>query len=144
VVLFRAGARIVYCAALALLVLGAAEANVAGDSMRHLLEHRYLEEGEVAQRVQSLKSMPPLVTPESIEEAKRMHMGNPIAGHQPQLASGMRTKHGVMLAGGERPSAFAGIPAYVFVLVFLGSVGSICVMFYLTERMWAKRQEAGQ
>jgi hypothetical protein len=112
--------------------------------MRHLLEHRYLEEGEVAQRVQSLKSMPPLVTPESIEEAKRMHMGNPIAGHQPQLASGMRTKHGVMLAGGERPSAFAGIPAYVFVLVFLGSVGSICVMFYLTERMWAKRQEAGQ
>lgn len=54
---------------LALLVVGAAEANVAGDGMRHLLQHRYMEEGEVAQHVQSLNSMPPLVTAQSIQVA---------------------------------------------------------------------------
>mmetsp|Transcript_54454 Transcript_54454/g.129351 ORF Transcript_54454/g.129351 Transcript_54454/m.129351 type:complete len:113 (-) Transcript_54454:203-541(-) len=112
--------------------------------MRHLLQHRYMEEGEVAQHVQSLNSMPPLVTAQSIQEAKRMNMGNPIAAPHPKLAAGMHLPTRAQALAANTPTAFAGIPSYVFVLVFFGSVGSICVMFYLTERMWAKRQESGQ
>jgi hypothetical protein len=92
-------------------------------------------------------NIPPLVTAESIARAKQMFQGAPIQfqpvrplQHQPRTARSAQglsyqfaaPKHATMLA--EPPSAFAGIPPWVFILTFFGSVGAIIVMFAVAER----------
>jgi len=127
-------------------VLVSCDANIKadGEQMRKLLEHASQMEGQHVQQLYS--SQPPLVTDQTIEEAKHMHIGAPIKGIHEQARPKVVRKpfavhHGMMLEG-EQPSAFANIPAYVHVLTFFGAVGTISLMFYLTERMWDKRQQS--
>ena len=143
-------------AALALAALAAAltccsaNVRVEGEQRRHLLERTAQREG---QRMQELYAEPPLVTDKTIHEAEQMHIGAPIYGVHPAAAAHpaaayarkpaqMQVHHGMMLEG-EMPSAFANIPWWVHILTFLGAVGTISLMFYLTERMWDKRQQSG-
>eukprot|EP00292_Cryptomonas_paramecium_P019413 CAMPEP_0113667624 /NCGR_PEP_ID=MMETSP0038_2-20120614/3544_1 /TAXON_ID=2898 /ORGANISM="Cryptomonas paramecium" /LENGTH=119 /DNA_ID=CAMNT_0000583269 /DNA_START=8 /DNA_END=364 /DNA_ORIENTATION=- /assembly_acc=CAM_ASM_000170 len=92
-------------------------------------------------------NIPPLVTAQSIAKAKQLYQGAPIQfqpgrvnaapnGHAYGGSSAKFTivKHSTILA--DQPSAYAGIPPWVFVLTFLGSVGGIVVMFVIAERMW--------
>ena len=102
------------------------------------------------------QEVPPLVTASSIAEAKKILKGTPIqlqpiqalpAGvlqgsvplirpWSPAGASRIQAsapKHVYMLAE-SAPSAFAGIPPWVFILTFVGSVGAIVIMFYIAER----------
>lgn len=125
-------------------------ANVRTEGMRHLMEHRY-EENPVFSK---LAAQPPLVTAKSIQEAQAMHLGAPVGAipiqYVPvqamaaQYRPAFKTPPKATILADDKPSAFAGIPPWVFILTFLGSVAVIILMFYLTERMWAKRQENPQ
>jgi hypothetical protein len=142
-------AAFVLAALAALLVCCDANVKAEGEHMRKLLEHASQLQGQRTEELYG--SEPPLVTENTIEEAKKMHIGAPINGMhaagpaRPQAYkqhSRMVVHHGMMLEG-EQPSAFANIPAWVHILTFLGAVGTISLMFYLTERMWDKRQQSG-
>ena len=96
----------------------------------------------------SYTNVPPLVTAESIARAKELIKGAPIQFEEaspqtfrPQQPTSRSVKltnkfsapnHATMLA--EPPSAFAGIPPFVFVMTFFGSVGAIVIMFAVAER----------
>ena len=115
--------------------------------MRKVLLCAVMMMGAVFAEMDEGNNIPPLVTAESIARAKQMFQGSPIQfqpvrplQHQPRTARSAQglsyqfaaPKHATMLA--EPPSAFAGIPPWVFILTFFGSVGAIIIMFAVAER----------
>eukprot|EP00960_Hanusia_phi_P042792 755712-Hanusia_phi.AAC.1 len=105
-----------------------------------------------------LANSEPLVTARTIERAKQMSMGTPLKGIRvfvPEEQGAQRAvenqlaaqhihvapKH-TMLEAAESTSAYANVPWWVFFLTFVGSIAAICTMFYVTERMWDKRQQS--
>ena len=124
------------------------------------MQHRY-DEQLVNPVLSQLAAQPPLVTSKTIQEAQQMQLGAPLqaipiqyipvqqiqaqAQQAPQAYHpAFKTPPKATILHDDKPSAFAGIPPWVFILTFLGSVAVIVLMFYLTERMWAKRQENPQ
>ena len=123
------------------------------DSARAVSGYNLRNGGNVA-----LANSEPLVTARTIERAKQLSMGTPLKGirvfvpegqtDQRAVENQLAAQHikiapkGTMLEAAESTSAYANVPWWVFLLTFFGSIGTICAMFYITERMWDKRQQS--
>ncbi|EKX40042.1 hypothetical protein GUITHDRAFT_113779 [Guillardia theta CCMP2712] len=85
---------------------------------------------------------PPLVTARSFETARNMHAGVPLDGIEwlRPAEHFVKVPPRRMLAV-QKPSAFEGVPPWMFLLTFVGAVVGIILLFQLAERIWDKRQE---
>uniref|UniRef100_A0A7S0EDV4 Uncharacterized protein n=1 Tax=Hanusia phi TaxID=3032 RepID=A0A7S0EDV4_9CRYP len=85
---------------------------------------------------------PPLVTARSLATARNMHDGVPLDGIEwlRPARNYIRVPPRRMLAA-QKPSAFEGVPPWMFVLTFVGAVVGIILLFQLAERIWDKRQD---